>query len=70
MSNLFSSQSRDKIFYSIRVIKAQSAQSVVDTMSTGDDPYFDEANQLCDRVLTKWQLLLALLLGIVIYDYK
>lgn len=61
---------KEKVFYSIRVIKAQSAQEVVDLMSSGDDPNFDETNNLCDRVLTKWQLLVALLFGVVKYNYK
>ncbi len=61
---------KDRVFYSIRVIKAQSAQEIVNQMSSGDEPNFDETNSLCDRVLTKGQLLLALLFGVVRYNYK
>lgn len=47
---------KEKTFYSIRPIKAQSAINAEKMLLNGETP-FDEDNPICDKILTRLQLI-------------
>lgn len=44
---------KDKLYYSIRVVKAKSKQDAINKIGNQD---FVESHELCDKVLTESQL--------------